>query len=33
MWTAFVFICLVSNLIVWPLAWLIKKLPGCRDVL
>lgn len=32
-WFGFVFICVVANLIVWPLAWIIKWLPGCRDVL
>ena len=32
-WCGFVFVCVVSNGVVWPLAWCVKSLPGCRDVL
>ena len=32
-WLGTLFLCVVSNLIVWPLAWLIRSLPGFRDVL
>ena len=32
-WLGLLYCCTVANLVVWPLAWCLKKLPGVRDVL
>ena len=32
-WVGWFYVMLVSNLMVWPLGYAFKKLPGVRDVL